>query len=156
MLVKFCTKSIWPYAFVVVKILMTSFISLRKLDLFKWLTLSWFNFCKWYILRKILLLILIIIIINHQYYFRLFNFCELQIFLLCVYDSLDFLSVCCFDPLFIFNFVNLDILYSWLLIILDKGFVNLLDFFKELSLCFINSLHFLFPFCWFQPEFDDF
>ena len=92
---------------------------------------------------------------NHPFLLG-FWICYSTGFKVCSSDSLDFLSVCCFDPLFIFNFVNLDILYSWLLIILDKGFVNLLDFFKELSLCFINSLHFLFPFCWFQPEFDDF
>jgi hypothetical protein len=50
---------------------------------------------------------------------------------------LDFLSVCCYVTIFVSDFANLDILS--LLICLEK--VCLIDFLKELTLGFIDSLN---------------
>ena len=74
------------------------------------------------------------------HFLYIFHFSQIQIFEIWPDNSLDFLSVWCYVPLFISDFVNLD--FVSLLISLNKGSSILLIFskthlFVPLTLCFI-------------------
>lgn len=97
-LVEFCTETIQPCVFAVVgRLLMTPFIFLQFIGLFKLFTWSWFNYGMWYLYRKLFVSSTVSSFMDDN---------SLK------YDLITFwiLSVCCCVTLFISNFINLDIL----------------------------------------------
>ena len=109
---------------------MTVSISLSVVGLFNFLICFWFNFGKWYLSKKL------------SIFFKFSSFVGVQVFEVWPDDSLIFLCVSYYVPLFICAFVNLDIHSFCLLVSLDKGLSILLIFsknqlFVSLILCIV-------------------
>ena len=127
------------------RFLITASNSSQLTGLFRLFTWSWFNFGMWYLSKK------------NVHFFYIFQFCDIQAFVVRSNDSLIFLCVCGYVPLFISDLINLCVLFLPF-DYFGEGFVNLVDFLQEPAFCFIDSLDcFLcFYFVDFSPQFDYF
>ena len=123
---------------------MTLSISFGVIGLLKLFFWSLFNSGKWYLLRKL------------SISFRFFQFCGVQVFEVWPNNFLDFFSVCCYVPLSVSDFVNVNI-QSLSFISLDR--VCLSCWFSQRPNSLFHSfywfflLFFLFLFYWFTSLF---
>lgn len=82
---------------------------------------------------------------NYPFFKKVFHFGGVQVFNICSYCSLDSFGFCCYSPIYIHNSVNLDIFFTFQLILLRV--CPTFCFYQRTNssnLFFVNAFWFLF------------